>query len=118
MVYSKSLIFVVIFIGLSFVAKSQTSRDVGKIQPPKPVYQAEKKEKKTFILFRVFKKKNLNEVEKFRANLKRVYKDKAKQEKKIQKPQYSDPTYFGHKRPPKKRPPGKRKFCKECKIVH
>jgi hypothetical protein len=34
------------------------------------------------------------------------------------KPQYSDPSYFGHKRKPKKRPVGKRKFCKECGIVH
>jgi hypothetical protein len=34
------------------------------------------------------------------------------------KPQYSDPTYFGHKKKPKKRPVGKRKFCKECGIVH
>lgn len=34
------------------------------------------------------------------------------------RPQYSDPTYFGHKRKPKKRPVGKRKFCKECGIVH
>lgn len=36
----------------------------------------------------------------------------------MQKPQYSDPSYFGHKRKPKKRPVGKRKFCKECSIVH
>lgn len=34
------------------------------------------------------------------------------------RPQYSDPSYFGHKRKPKKRPVGKRKFCKECGIVH
>ncbi len=34
------------------------------------------------------------------------------------KPQYSDPSYFGHKRKPKKRPPGKRKFCKECSLTH
>ena len=33
-------------------------------------------------------------------------------------PQYSDPSYFGHKKKPKKRPPGKRKFCKECEITH
>jgi hypothetical protein len=38
--------------------------------------------------------------------------------RKMEKPQYSDPTYFGHKRKPKKRPVGKRKFCKECEIVH
>ncbi len=49
-------------------------------------------------------------------------KDNAKRRKKIarisKKPQYSDPSYFGHKRKPKKRPPGKRKFCKECEIIH
>lgn len=38
--------------------------------------------------------------------------------RKMEKPQYSDPSYFGHKRKPKKRPVGKRKFCKECRIVH
>jgi hypothetical protein len=38
--------------------------------------------------------------------------------RKMEKPQYSDPMYFGHKRKPKKRPVGKRKFCKECRIVH
>ena len=46
----------------------------------------------------------------------------AKKYKKIaqeaEKPQYSDPTYFGHKKKPKKRKPGKKKFCKECQIVH
>ncbi|TRX61308.1 hypothetical protein FNH22_04435 [Fulvivirga sp. M361] len=41
-----------------------------------------------------------------------------KKEREMQKPQYSDPSYFGHKRKPKKRPVGKRKFCKECSIVH
>jgi hypothetical protein len=38
--------------------------------------------------------------------------------RKMRKPQYSDPSYFGHKRKPKKRPVGKRKYCKECEIVH
>ena len=38
--------------------------------------------------------------------------------RKMEKPQYSDPSYFGHKRKPKKRPVGKRKYCKECEIVH
>lgn len=39
-------------------------------------------------------------------------------ERQMKKPQYSDPSYFGHKRKPKKRAPGKRKFCKECEIMH
>ncbi|MCG8309891.1 MAG: hypothetical protein MI975_21015 [Cytophagales bacterium] len=38
--------------------------------------------------------------------------------KKMKKPQYSDPTYFGQKKKKKKRPPGKKKFCKECEMYH
>jgi hypothetical protein len=45
-------------------------------------------------------------------------KTRRKNEKMMMSPQYSDPTYFGHKRPPKKRPPHKMKFCKECGIRH
>lgn len=41
-----------------------------------------------------------------------------KNEKYLMTPQYSNPTYFGHKRPPKKRPANKMKFCKECGIRH
>lgn len=36
----------------------------------------------------------------------------------MNKPQYRDHAYFGHKRKPKIRPVGKRKFCSECGIVH
>ncbi len=45
-------------------------------------------------------------------------KEKRKIEKLMAKPQYSNPMYFGHKRPPKKRKPGKMKYCKECGIRH
>lgn len=50
--------------------------------------------------------------------MKAVVKSQRKAEKESLKPQYSDPSYFGHKRKPKKRPPGKMKFCKECEIRH
>lgn len=52
--------------------------------------------------------------QRMRANAKKY----RKMEKKMRKPQYSDPSYFGHKRKPKKRPPGKQKFCKECGMKH
>lgn len=52
--------------------------------------------------------------ERMKANAKKY----AEQAKLAEKPQYSDPSYFGHKKKPKKRPPGKRKLCKECGIVH
>lgn len=45
-------------------------------------------------------------------------KDIQKIEKMKSKPQYADPMYFGHKKPPKKRPPGKQKYCKECGMRH
>jgi hypothetical protein len=45
-------------------------------------------------------------------------KTRRKNERMLDKPQYSDPAYFGHKRPPKRRPPNKMKFCKVCGIRH
>lgn len=38
--------------------------------------------------------------------------------KDMEKPQYSDPSYFGHKKKPKKNRIAKKKFCKECGIRH
>ena len=34
------------------------------------------------------------------------------------RPQYSDHSYFGHKRKPKINPVGKKKMCEECGIRH
>jgi hypothetical protein len=45
-------------------------------------------------------------------------KTKRKEEEMKLKPQYSDPAYFGHKRPPKRHKAGKLKYCKECGIRH
>ncbi|MFA0961432.1 hypothetical protein AB9P05_06475 [Roseivirga sp. BDSF3-8] len=60
-------------------------------------------------------KKHQKELKKRQKALAKKYK---KQAKMAEDPQYSDPMYFGHKKPPKKRKPGKRKFCKVCEIVH
>jgi hypothetical protein len=99
----------------------QTSRDVAPIQPPAKVYPTNKQTKKK--LFASKKKRNHlktreEEIKDFRARIKKVGKEKAKIAKKMDKPQYTDFSYFGHKKPPIKRPPGKRKFCKECGIRH
>lgn len=59
-----------------------------------------------------------NAMDEHEARMKAVVKDHRKAEKEMLKPQYSDPTYFGHKRKPKKHKPGKMKFCKECEIRH
>lgn len=57
-------------------------------------------------------------IEEYKIRMKANVKKHKKETRLMKKPQYSDPSYFGHKRKPKKRPPGKRKFCKECEIVH
>ncbi len=57
-------------------------------------------------------------IEEYEQLLKSNKKKYRKMAKGMKKPQYSDPTYFGHKRPPKKRKLGKRKFCKECGMIH
>jgi hypothetical protein len=64
------------------------------------------------------KKITYNARDNFYDRMEQVAKENRKAEKELQKPQYSDPAYFGHKRPPKRRPNGKLKYCKECGIRH
>lgn len=57
-------------------------------------------------------------VEEYEKRAKEVAKAKRKKNKDMKKPQYSNPTYFGHKKPPIKNPPGKKKYCEECGMWH
>jgi hypothetical protein len=96
----------------------QSTRDVNAPEVPAPRYEASKKKKQN-IFQRLFKKDAYDqEVADFRKRMKNVNKQRRKDEKLAQKPQYSNPLYFGHKKPPIKRPPGERKFCKECGLRH
>lgn len=56
--------------------------------------------------------------DKYYDRLEELAKQEKKNEKLSEKPQNSDPMYFGHKRPPKKRPAHKMKYCKVCGIRH
>ncbi|MDL5050909.1 hypothetical protein QQ054_33455 [Oscillatoria amoena NRMC-F 0135] len=56
--------------------------------------------------------------DKFYDRMEQIARQERKNEKEMQKPQNSDPMYFGHKRPPRKRSPEKMKFCKVCGIRH
>ena len=111
-------------IGIVLVSKGQSTRDVTTPKAPKPTYQAYKKEKKGFM-FGLFKKKNKpvfkteeQESAEFRARVSALLEQKARDQRKMNKPQYTDPSYFGHKKKPKKRKNGKKKFCKECGLWH
>lgn len=92
----------------SRVAESETST-AGRAAP-----ESRKKKKKGKSRYKSQQDLVKEYEERMEANAKR-HKKEAKM---AEKPQYSDPSYFGHKKKPKKRPVGKRKFCKECKIVH
>ncbi len=109
-----ALTIVLIFCG--FLTYAQTTRDVAPPVPPRPQYQVAKK--KENAIAKIFKKEPKSDREAFRERMKEVQKQKLKEEKLAKKPEYSNPMYFGHKKPPKKRPVGKRKFCKVCHIVH
>lgn len=118
----KAGVFSILMFGFVFFGFAQSTRDAdAPPKPPSPVYKAKKKEKKGFFLFNLFKKKkqsDVDEVADFRKRMKKRLKQKAKEQEMAAKPQYSDPLYFGHKKPPKKRKPGKKKFCKECGLRH
>lgn len=73
-----------------------------------------KKKKTKYSISKDFDKK----VEEYEKRMQDNVKKHKKMEKEMRKPQYSDPTYFGHKKKPKKRPQGKKKFCKECGLKH
>jgi hypothetical protein len=88
-----------------------------------PATSAEKKHRKGFFAPRRasgFKKANVKHTARyeFYDRLEQVAKDRKRMIKKLAKPQYSDPRYFGHKKIPKRRPPHKMRYCGECNIRH
>lgn len=127
----KNFLFVLL-IGCSLQLKAQTSAGSSKkkkkgattedqsqpssLEPYYPTKNYEPEKKKS-------NKKSTGKVtydarDKFYDRMEQVAKQERKNEKEMQKPENSDPMYFGHKKPPKKRPPEKMKFCKVCGIRH
>ena len=54
----------------------------------------------------------------FYERVEKAAREKQKILRKLAKPQYSNPRYFGHKCLPKKRPYWRMRYCKECGIRH
>lgn len=119
--YIRATIFLIALFLTTLTVHAQSSRD-SKSEKDTKYSGAEFSQNKTMSKKsrKKYKSKNgksagIIEYEKLR---KQVQKEHTKKEKGMRKPQYSDPSYFGHKRPPKKRKNGKKKFCKECGISH
>jgi len=85
-------------------------------QPEKKAKKQKRKKQKSFR--QIYNKRLKTKREEFYELMEANAKRRKKMAKEMEKPQYSDPMYFGHKKKPKKRPVGKRKLCKECGIVH
>lgn len=91
---------------------------------PSAIFYRKHERKKERGFLGIFKRKKKTpysfdeKIEEYEELMEANAKKYRKRAKEMEKPQYSDPTYFGHKKKPKKRPPGKKKFCKECGIVH
>lgn len=52
------------------------------------------------------------------ARVEKVAKEKQRIMRKMDEPQYTNPLYYGHKRPPKRHAVHKMRYCKECGIRH
>jgi hypothetical protein len=67
-----------------------------------------------------FKKPNVKNTARyeFYERVEKAAKEKQRILRKLSKPAYSDPRYFGHKKIPKRRSPARMRYCGECGIRH
>lgn len=122
------LVILICFLGVTFNANAQKAKKNKAEQvdnafepfaPEEVKAPAQKNSKKGKKSFRSKYNKTLEQTrEDFAKRMEANAKKERKMQRQMEKPQYSDPSYFGHKKKPKKRKPGKRKFCKECGIIH
>lgn len=107
---------VVLLASIGSVAMAQTSLDP---TPNKPKHQSKFYAPKRAKAVKSKKRKVKHTARyEFYQRVEMAAKEKQKLLKKLSKPQYSNPAYFGHKRKPKKRPAHKMRFCSECHIRH
>ena len=118
-----SVFFICTLLSGDLMGQSKENKQLPSSRDPGFHYHPGKKKKQGFFKRLFSRDQSTKEyfdqtLENYEKRKKEVAKEKAKMAKEMEKPQYSDPTYFGHKKKPKKRPPGKRKFCEECGIRH
>ncbi len=126
----KKTVLCIFLLCFGFFTYSQTSKSENKEGVPssnafapadnfkKSNYAKVKSKSKKRLTHAYYRASLDNKIVEFEKRMEANKKKYRKEQKLKQKPQYSDASYFGHKRPPKKRSVSKRKFCKECGIVH
>src|SRR3954470_19965794 len=109
--YLSLLAFILLAAAVKAQSTSPNSREPAKkLQVHAPRHQKAGK-------FRKAKVTNTARYE-FYDRVEKAAREKKKILKKLSKPQYSNPRYFGHKRIPTKNPSYKMRYCSECGIRH
>lgn len=114
--------FVAILWSLSASGQDNTKGDKSpesftEIQATKKAHLTRAQKRRQRLLF---KKPNVKHTARYAyyVRMEEVAKEKQKMLRQMAKPQYSDFTYFGHKRKPKRHLPYAMRYCKECGIRH
>lgn len=105
-----------LLVGLCSVAFGQTSVDPNAhVEKPRSDFYAPARAKGSG-----YKKPKVTHTAQyeFYKRVEHAARDKQRMLKRLSKPQFSNPAYFGHKHKPKKRPPRKMRLCSECMIRH
>jgi hypothetical protein len=115
------------FIGLigmlfPFLSHGQSNSlgDRAPVSAEPQTHVAHKKQRLTRRQKMLFRKPNVKHTAQyeFYVRIEKAAKAKQRMLRKMSTPQYSDFTYFGHKRPPKRHLPFAMRYCKECGIRH
>ena len=128
----KCLVFIATVVFLASCQKQPVSQSQPGYSPQNPSslnpeanrnYSQRPQAKQQTWFFGLFKKKKKLSrgdqlIAEYEERMKQNAKENRKKAKQMEKPQYSDWKYFGHKRKPKKRSPEKMKYCDECGIRH
>lgn len=117
------IILLMLSLGGASIAQSKKKKRIEQEQSSSPTsldpsYAKEQYAPKKAKSKKVSKGPTYESEQEYYERIAKLEKVKRKNEKLSLKPQYSDPMYFGHKRPPKKHKAGKLKFCKECGLRH
>jgi len=121
MKFQFAFILVTVLVGSQAVwaqTDNKNNEEGGQPSSLQPYYPEKSKETQKIKRKKSTRKVTYDARDKFYDRIEQVAKNNRKAEKELQKPQYSDPSYFGHKKQPKRRSAGKLKYCKECGIRH
>lgn len=102
---------------LSFAQTTLGDKEITEGKVRKANARTHKASKEKDYKLKRLKTKHTPEYE-FYARVEAAAKEKQRMLKKMAAPQYSNPLYFGHKRPPKRHEAHKMRYCKECGIRH